>query len=201
MKVLIAEDDLVSRHLLKTKLNQWGYETVETQNGNEAWQALQQDGAPQLAILDWMMPGMDGIDICRKARASSKLHSMYIILLTTRGDQQDIIEGLQAGADDYVTKPFESQELQARVRVGARIMKLQSELANRVKELEGALEKVKQLEGIMPICSYCKKIRDDQDYWQQIETYISDHSEAVFSHGICPDCYVKYVQSEMEQLR
>jgi len=200
VKVLIAEDDLVSNHLLQVKLRQWGYEIVETKNGHEAWQALQRENAPQLAILDWMMPGMDGIDICRNVRASSKLQSMYIILLTTRIDQKDIVEGLQAGADDYITKPFESEELQARVHVGARIVRLQSELAERVTELEEALAKVKQLEGILPICSYCNKIRDDRDYWQQFEKYISQHSQAMFSHGICPDCYEKYVKPELDEL-
>lgn len=172
MKVLIAEDDPVSRHLLQIKLKQWGYEIIETEDGSEAWQALQQENAPQLAILDWMMPGMDGIDICRDVRASARLRSTYIILLTTRIYQKDIVEGLQAGADDYITKPFENQELQARVQVGARILGLQSELAERVRDLENALTKVRQLEGIIPICSYCKKIRVDQNYWQQLKVYL-----------------------------
>ncbi|MCB9421776.1 MAG: response regulator transcription factor [Ardenticatenaceae bacterium] len=201
MKILIAEDDLVSRHLLYTKLSQWGYEVIVSQDGDEAWQLLQQEDAPQLAILDWMMPGIDGIDICRRARSNSQLQSVYFILLTTRNNPQDIIEGLQAGADDYVTKPFESQELKARVQAGARIVHLQSELTARVKELESALAKVKQLEGILPICSYCKKIRDDTDNWHQLEKYVTEHSEAAFSHSICPDCYEKYVQTQLDQLR
>jgi len=198
MKILIAEDDLVSRHLLQVKLRQWGYDVIETDNGVDAWQALQQENAPPLAILDWMMPGIDGIDICRSVRDSAKLKAMYVILLTTRDNQTDIIAGLHAGADDYITKPFESEELQARVQVGARIVSLQAELADRVTALEAALAKVKQLEGILPICSYCKKIRNDQDYWQQFEIYITEHSEAMFSHGICPDCFEKYVKSELE---
>lgn len=197
MKVLIAEDDPVSNHLLQIKLGQWGYEVIETKNGYTAWEALQQKNGPQLAILDWMMPGIDGVDLCRMVRASSSLQSIYIILLTTRVDQKDIIEGLQAGADDYITKPFETEELQARIQVGARIVRLQLELAGRVKELEDALAKVKQLEGIIPICSYCKKIRTDQDYWQQLEAYISEHSEAMFSHGVCPDCFETLIASEI----
>ncbi|MCB0195878.1 MAG: response regulator [Anaerolineae bacterium] len=201
MKVLIAEDDLVSRHLLQVKLKQWGYEVVETKDGQEAWHVLQQKDAPHLAILDWMMPGMDGIDICRNARAFAHLQTTYFILLTTRNNQEDIIKGLEAGADDYITKPFESQELQARVQVGARIVRLQDELAMRVSELEAALAKVKQLEGIVPICSYCKKIRDDKNYWQRIEQYITEHSEATFSHGICPDCYEQYIKPELDELR
>jgi DNA-binding response OmpR family regulator len=182
-------------------LGQWGYDVIETNDGNEAWQALQQENVPQLVILDWMMPGIDGVDICRNVRASPKLQSIYVILLTARGGQKNIIEGLQAGADDYVTKPFESEELQARVQVGARIVKLQSELAERVKELEDALVQVKELEGILPICSYCKKIRNDQDYWEQFEAYISQHSKARFSHGFCPDCYEKYVKPEWDRFK
>jgi sigma-B regulation protein RsbU (phosphoserine phosphatase) len=200
MKVLIAEDDQVSRHLLQVKLSRWGYDVLVTSDGNEAWQALQQENAPQLAILDWMMPGVDGIDICRRVREHSRLQSMYIILLTTRDDQKDIIEGLQAGADDYITKPFESEELHARVEVGKRIVKLQWELADRVKKLEDALAQVKQLEGILPICSYCKKIRNDQNYWQRVESYISKYSEARFSHAICPDCYKKHIEPQLEEL-
>jgi phosphoserine phosphatase RsbU/P len=200
MKVLIAEDDKVSRRLLQVKLSRWGYGVLVTSDGNEAWQALQQENAPKLAILDWMMPGVDGIDICRRVREHSRLQSMYIILLTTRDEQKDIIEGLQAGADDYITKPFKSEELKARVQVGKRVVKLQSELADRVKKLEDALTQVKQLEGILPICSYCKKIRDDQNYWQRLEKYFSKYSEAKFSHGICPDCYKKYVEPELEQV-
>jgi sigma-B regulation protein RsbU (phosphoserine phosphatase) len=200
MKILIAEDDPISRHFLLVKLSQWGHKTIETKDGIEAWQAFQQENPPQLAILDWMMPGIDGIDICRRVRASSRLQSIYIILLTTRDAPKDIVEGLQAGADDYITKPFESQELQARIQVGARILRLQSELIEQVKNLNEALAKVKQLEGILPICSYCKKIRDDQDYWQQIEKYISEHSEAMFSHSICPECYEKYVKPELNGL-
>jgi DNA-binding response OmpR family regulator len=200
MRVLLAEDDPVSRYLLQAKLKQWGYDVTETSDGNEAWLVLQQENTPQLAVLDWMMPGLDGIDICRNVRASSKLQSMYLILLTTRDTQKDIIEGLQAGADDYITKPFESAELQARIQAGARIVKLQSELTKRIGELEDALAKVKQLEGVLPICSYCKKIRDDQDYWQEFENYILEHSEAMFSHGVCPDCYEKYIKPELDRL-
>jgi DNA-binding response OmpR family regulator len=111
-----------------------------------------------------------------------------------------VVAGLQAGGDDYVTKPFDREELHARVKVGLRILQLQMNLADRVRELEEALASVKQLQGLLPICSYCKKIRDDQNYWQQVEGYISEHSGAVFSHGICPECYDKFVRPELKKL-
>jgi sigma-B regulation protein RsbU (phosphoserine phosphatase) len=201
MKVLIAEDDPVSRRVLEAMLTKWGYEVVATNDGAEAWQVLQQKEAPRLAILDWMMPGIDGIEVCRQLRMVSKGQPVHIILLTTRVDKQDIIEGFRAGADDYVTKPFEPEELRARVQVGARIMQLQSELTERVKELEEALSQVKRLQGMLPICSYCKNIRIDKDYWEQIDIYIAEHSEADFTHGICPDCRQKYVEPELAELR
>jgi phosphoserine phosphatase RsbU/P len=201
VKILIAEDDLVSRRLLEATLIKWGYGVVVTCDGAEAWEALQSADAPPLAIVDWMMPGMDGIELCRKVRHELTPTPPYLILLTAKGRRQDIITGLRSGANDYVTKPFDREELQARVQVGMRIVELQHSLADRVKALEEALARVKQLQGLLPICSYCKKIRDDQNYWQQVENYISEHSEAQFSHSICPDCYEKRVKPELDQLR
>jgi diguanylate cyclase (GGDEF)-like protein len=128
VKVLIAEDDVVSRRLLEATLIRWGYEVVVTRDGNEAWQALQKAEAPPLAILDWMMPGMDGIEVCRKVRERGHEPYIYLILLTTKGLKENIIEGLDAGADDYLTKPFNPSELQVRLRAGMRIIALQAEL-------------------------------------------------------------------------
>ena len=191
MRILIAEDDPVSRRLLQAALVKWGYEVVVTTNGKEAWEALQQPGAPSLLVLDWLMPETDGVEVCRQARETPALKSAYIILLTSRGSKEDIVEGLQAGADDYVTKPFDHGELRARVQVGSRVVQLQSALADRVKELEEAIANVKQLQGLLPICSYCKKIRDDGNYWHRVESYIAGHANVRFSHGICPDCSSK----------
>jgi len=201
MKVLIAEDDPVSRRVLEATLAKCGYHVVVTCDGVAAWQELKSEDAPKLAILDWMMPGMDGLEVCRKVRESPDHRPTYIILLTARGRREDIVAGLQAGADDYVTKPFDSGELRARVQVGIRIIELQESLTRRVRELEDALSQIKQLQGLLPICSYCKRIRDDQNYWQQVEKYITEHSEAQFSHSICPDCYEKYVKPELMGLK
>lgn len=198
MRMLIAEDDPVSRRVLEATLMKWGHEVVVTCDGGEAWDALQREDAPSLAILDWMMPGMDGVEICRRARqAGGGLASLYIILLTAKGGKEDTIAGLEAGADDYLTKPFDRDELRARVQVAARVVELQHSLTSRLSELEEALSQVKQLQGILPICSYCKNVRDDQNYWQRVESYISDHSEARFSHSICPDCYETTVKSQL----
>jgi sigma-B regulation protein RsbU (phosphoserine phosphatase) len=201
VKILVAEDDMISRRLLETTLSKWGYEAVVTCDGIAAWEVLQNHDPPPLAILDWMMPGLDGLQICRKIREIATSTPPYLILLTAKGRREDIVNGLQAGANDYVTKPFDHEELRARLQVGVRIVELQQSLADRVKALEEALTRVKQLQGLLPICSYCKKIRDDQNYWQQVENYISKHSEAQFSHSICPDCYESLVKPELDQLR
>lgn len=201
MKILVAEDQSVSRHIVAASLRKWGYGVVAVEDGTRALDALQGAAAPQLAILDWSMPGMDGIEICRRIRNGPQTRANYLILLTARKGQEDKIHGLESGADDYITKPFDRGELRARVQVGIRVLELQQALSQRVQELEEALSRVKTLQGLLPICSYCKKIRDDRNYWQQVEGYISDHSEIQFSHGICPDCYARYVQPELDQLQ
>ena len=128
MKVLIAEDDSISRRMLEAFLVKWGYEVMVAREGEAAWGVLQGNDAPELAILDWMMPGKDGIDICRSLRQRKGRRYVYILLLTARGQKEDIVEGLEAGADDYVTKPFDPFELRARLRAGRRIVELQTQL-------------------------------------------------------------------------
>ena len=201
MRILVAEDEMVSRHILEVSLRRWGYEVIAVEDGTRAWEVLQGEEAPQVAILDWLMPGMDGIEICRQIRKGPGTRPVYVILLTARSGLEDKIHGLQSGADDYITKPFDREELRARVQVGLRVLELQGALAQRVRELEEALSRVQQLQGLLPICSYCKKIRNDRNYWQQVEGYISEHSGAQFSHGICPECYVRYVQPELDRLQ
>jgi DNA-binding response OmpR family regulator len=201
VRILIAEDDAVSRRLLETALSKWGYEPIVTTDGLQALEILVQPGAPSLAVLDWMMPGMDGAEVCRRVRSQGADRLLYIILLTAKARKQDIVQGLTAGADDYIIKPFDRAELKARISTGERILRLQAELAARVKELELALANVKLLQGLLPICCYCKKIRNDQYYWQQVDSYIADHSEAQFTHGICPECREKILEPELQRLK
>lgn len=139
MKILVAEDDPVSRRVLQATLAKWGYDVVIAGDGDTAMDILQQPGAPPLAILDWMMPGKDGVEVCRAVRQLANAAPAYIILLTAKGEKEDIVIGLEAGADDYLTKPFERTELRARIRVGERVIGLQQKLADRVKELDCAL--------------------------------------------------------------
>ena len=139
MKVLIAEDDMVSRRVLEATLAKWGYEVIVVSNGDEALAVLQSADAPSLAILDWMMPGKDGVEICGTVRQSPIAAPTYIILLTAKTEKEDIVAGLEAGADDYLTKPFARTELRARIEVGVRVINLQKKLADRVEELNQAL--------------------------------------------------------------
>ena len=200
MKLLVAEDDPFYCRILGSVLGE-EFEVVIAENGNRAWEILQAESAPRLALLDWQMPGMDGLEVCRKVRAHAAIHDIYLVIATVRQSLDDVLAGFEAGANDYITKPFHAQELRARLRVGRRVVDLQAALATRIAQLQDALSRVKQLQGLLPICSYCKRIRDDHDYWQQVETYMSEHSQATFTHGICPECYEKFFKTELEELR
>jgi len=198
MKILIAEDDFTSRSILLAVLKKHGHEVLATENGREAWDALRRPDAPSLAILDWMMPEIDGPDIVRRVRCLQTDRPPYIIMLTTKGEKADIIAGLEAGANDYLAKPFDPAELSARIEVGRRMVELQAVLADKVNELQKALNEVRTLRGLIPICAKCKKIRDDKGFWQQVEVYVRDHSEANFTHGFCPEC-ARQIFAEINQ--
>ena len=179
MHILIADDDRTTTVMLSRTLESWGFRVTVVDDGVAAWARMTDVEPPALVIADWMMPGLDGLEICRRIRAASIASYAYVILLTARTSRQDLVEGLEAGADDYLTKPFDPDELRARIHVGQRTLAL---IAN-----------VKRLSGLLPICSYCKRIRSDHDYWEQVESYISEHTDARFSHGICPTCFDKVV--------
>jgi len=197
MKILVAEDDAVTRKLLVVTLERLGWEVIEVEDGEAAWRAfetLKGTDAPEMAVLDWMMPGIEGIEICRRLRTTPGFELVYVILVTSRGGKEDLSYGLASGANDYITKPFDPVELQARVRVGERMVRLQSSLAARVAEVEAALAHVEKLQGLLPICSYCKKIRNEANYWEQVESYLGSHSDLDFTHSICPQCTEKMMK-------
>jgi DNA-binding response OmpR family regulator len=188
VRVLIAEDDAALRHALSVQLSRWGYDPLPYGNGLEARERLLGVDPPRLALLDWSMPGADGLELCREIRRLPSLASIYVILLTGHAERDDMVAGLGGGADEYMVKPVDWELLRIRLQVGVRIVTLQESLKLRVQELQDALGTVKVLAGLLPICSYCKRIRDDNHYWQQLESYVSKHTDAQFSHGICPGC-------------
>jgi phosphoserine phosphatase RsbU/P len=199
-RVLVADDDPTHRLLLRNMLAKWGFDVELHGDGESAWEAMQRADAPHLLIVDWMMPGIDGLELCRRVRTIPTTQPTYIIMLTGRDEREDIVVGLLAGADDYLSKPAHRDELHARIRNGVRIIELQLKLARKIHELESALARVNQLQGLLPICAYCKKVRSDGNYWQQVEAYFATHSDVRFSHGICPGCYETIVEPELEAL-
>ena len=200
MRVLIADDEATTRHLIQVTLAGWGFDVMVAEDGDAALCILKGPSPPEIALLDWMMPGVDGLEVCRRLRATLPNATTYIVLVTARGGLANVVQGLEAGADDYITKPFDPRELRARLHAGVRIVQLQQALVERFHELEDALKRVKQLQGLLPICSYCKKIRNDRNYWEQVDAYVAGHSEAQFSHGVCPDCFELHLKPQLERL-
>ena len=193
MKIFVAEDDPICRRILETSLVQWGHEAVTARDGDEAWRILQAPDAPRLAILDWLMPGLEGVEVCRKVREARPMDSLYFIILTVKGGRENLLTGLDAGADDYMVKPFDKHELRARIQAGVRILNLQERLTQRIHTLEVAMARIRVLQGLLPICAWCKKVRDDSNYWQRVDAYIAEHSDLRFTHCICPECKAKEV--------
>lgn len=185
MHILIADDDSVARLVLKKMLTSLGHEVTEAEDGAQAW-ARYRSGDTRVLILDWMMPELDGLDVCRMARAEHGKAYTYVMMLTVLEGKGSYLQAMDAGADDFINKPIDLEELAARLRVAERILGLQAE--------------VRQLAGLLPICAYCKRIRDEDDSWLDLDHYVSQRTDASFSHGICPSCYDTQVTEELERL-
>jgi DNA-binding response OmpR family regulator len=185
LPVLIADDDATARNFLKAFLRKFDYDCVLASDGEQAWQAFQ-SAQPAMILADWLMPKLSGLELCRMIRAERRPRYPYVILVTALSGKGSYLEGMDAGADDFVTKPYDLDEMAARLRVAERIISLQTE--------------VRQLEGLLPVCSYCRRIRDDRDAWSTLEQFVARHTDVLLSHSICPDCYGEKVAPEIKRL-
>lgn len=187
VKILVVDDEPTNIDVMVKMLESEEYNLAIADSGEKALKVAGHF-RPDLILLDVMMPGMDGFETCRRLKESEAARDTPIIFVTARMKTDDVILGFQRGGQDYITKPFRRDEVMARIRTHVRLRMLIRNQETLIAELKKALSQVKTLRGMLPICASCKKIRDDQGYWHQIETYIRDHSEADFSHGICMDC-------------
>jgi len=200
MRILIAEDDAVSRKLLEKNLEKFNHEVISAVDGTSAVEAYRQEPTIEMAILDWIMPGKSGLEVCRAIKDDEDNPITYVIMLTAKSSVENLAEALDNGADDFIAKPFDRVELKARINAGVRIIRLQEALMKNISELEEALAHVNQLQEILPICAWCKRIRDDSGYWNSVEEYMHDHSDVEFSHSICPECLAKKYPEEAAEM-
>lgn len=186
--LLLAEDHAATRFMMKTLLERHGYRVQAVNDGFTAQGVLAMPDGPSIALLDWGLPQQTGLDVCRAIRRQADRRFIYIIVVTARDSVEDLAEAFAAGADDFIRKPCDPAEVLARIRSGERIVDLEHRLSTRIAGYEEALENVRRLKHLLPICMYCKKVRDDSQYWQEIDLYIHQQTGTDFSHGICPGC-------------
>ena len=180
-RILMAEDDPISARILQVALEKFEYEIVVARDGAEAWEKFNQEPV-RLIVSDWMMPRLDGLALCEKVRAHPKIPYTYFILLTANHTSAENYEQASAaGVDDFLTKPLDRQAIRMRLRVAERILRYTAE--------------IRQLKEMIPMCVYCRKVRDEHDYWDMVESYIQKETGSRFSHGACPDCYEKQMAS------
>ncbi|MCP4153372.1 MAG: response regulator [bacterium] len=188
--ILIVDDVPKNLQVLGAILRKEEYKIAPATSGVQALNMLKEI-QPDLILLDVMMPDMDGFEVCAKLKESKATRELPIIFLTAKTETEDIVKGFSIGAMDYVTKPFNSAELLSRVHTHISLKRSRDRERDLIGKLREALTKVKLLSGLLPMCFHCKKIRDDKGYWQQVEEYIGEHSEAHFSHSLCPQCVRK----------
>lgn len=187
VKILAVEDDAVARAVLRKALRKLGHDVIEAKDGREAW-AIMEAEPVRVIVSDWMMPNLNGLDLCRKLRSRPEAEYVYFVLITANSaDSANRIEAADAGVDDFLSKPLDMDELWMRLRVAERTLRYATQ--------------VRQLEELLPICSYCKKIRNDQNCWQHAESYINERTGSEFSHSVCPDCIALVVQPQIEKLK
>ncbi|MBE0583304.1 MAG: response regulator transcription factor [Desulfofustis sp.] len=188
MKVLVAEDEYTTRLMIQVCLEKWGYRVESVADGKEAWELVNQETGPEVAILDWEMPEINGLELCRRIKALNRESPIHVIMLTARDTKRDILQGFDAGADDYITKPFNDDELRARIRVAERIVRIQSTLHESLQELRRALDLVEALQTTVMVCKNCQRVEGDDGQWRQLGQIAEEDMDFRFSKKICPQC-------------
>lgn len=188
--ILLVDDNSSNLQTLTTMLSGEGYEIRIAKSGADALQSVRQH-PPDLILLDVLMPGMNGHEVCQRLKADAATQDIPVIFVTALAELPEKIKGFEVGGVDYITKPFQAEEVIARVNTHVTMRLLRKKLENNIARLQKTLDEVKTLKGLIPICSSCKKMRDDKGYWNQIEIYMKNHTGAQFSHGICPACIEK----------
>lgn len=197
MLIFIADDDEINLKLIKTVLNKAGFQNLKLFFGGKSMMEELTHNRPDLLLLDIMMPGFSGFDVLEWIKEDKLLTDIPIIMITAASlddNMEPLARSFELGAMDFISKPFSNLELVQRVKSALRMEKQR-------QALEKAASQIRSLEKLLPICSYCKKIRADKNYWQEVEGYISDHTDTMFSHSICPDCYDKYVKPQLDSLK
>ena len=188
MRLLIAEDEYITRMMVQVVLEDRGFHVDSVENGDRAWEILQRDDGPEIAILDWEMPGkMDGLAVCRRVKELARLNPVHVIMLTARDQQENILGGFAAGADDYMTKPFDENELCARVRVGERLVRAQQQLLHSNQELRAVLDQLGQ--GGIDVCTCCGQILGEDGRWSNLTAIIREKTDNRFHWRLCPSCH------------
>lgn len=186
MKILVIEDQMPAALVLMATLRTLGHEVEHVQNSESAWARLN-EGGYRVVVSDWRMPGVDGLGFCRMVRAQCKQYVYFILVSVSRLTRENRKLALDAGVDDFLMKPVDPDELGMRLHVAERIIGLQSQ--------------VHKLGGMVPICGFCKKVREDEAYWKDIEAYIAEHDGTNFSHGVCPACYEQHYAVQLRALK
>jgi sigma-B regulation protein RsbU (phosphoserine phosphatase) len=197
LRILAVGDDATARLTFDSIIRAAGWTPVIVDDPEQAYQILIAPDAPPIALIDWHMPTLSGIELCRRVRAAAPDARPYLIFVTANSTSDDIVEGLDAGADGYMTKPIVANELLARVRAGIRMIALLQDLRTRLAEATSA--HTKRLPGLLPMCGYCRRIRDEDQQWSTLEQYLSHRVGVRFTHGFCPDCYEDYVRPDVEE--
>lgn len=197
--ILVVDDVAKNLEVICNILSLENYQISVAGDGHKAWNILQRLN-PDLILLDIMMPNIDGYTLCRRLKEVEGKKDIPIIFVTARTGREDLIRGFEVGAVDYITKPFNSAELLARVRTHVSLYRANKRNEFLIAELRNALSQVKTLSGLLPICSGCKQIRDDDGYWRQVESYLADHADVTFTHGICPTCVRKQYPDLADQI-